>query len=498
MEVIQRIEELIINQLLYNNNYFRKVTPFLKPEYFNDNGEKILFEIIREFSKKYNKCPSRDTLSLMANERRGLSQNDIDLINEYVEKLLDTSVKDVDYDFLLSSTEKWCQERSMHNAILSSMSILNGDSKKDKNVIPELMRDALKISFDSNIGHDYDDAEERYNRLHERRDKIPFDIEALNTITNGGLENKTLNCVLAGTGVGKTALMCHFAANAISQGDDVLYITMEMAEEKIAERIDANLMDIPLDDFAKIDKQTFLGKFKNILNGGGFLRKIFGSKKKGFGKLIIKEYPTGMANVSHFRHLLDELNFKKNFKPRLIIIDYINICSSVRTNLSAGSYSFIKSIAEELRGLAVEYNVPIFTGTQTNRKGASSSDIEMEDTSESFGLPMTLDLYFAMMVNDTLDKAGRVAFKQLKNRYRDKMKNRYFSVGIERAKMRFFHVDDWNRDIEEESLIVADGIEDPLEERTNNVVDMTFEEKKNLLYKTDNKVDLSKFNGIKL
>lgn len=452
MAIVQRTEELILNQLIYNEDYFRKVFPYLKRYYFQERIESLLFDVIADYSKKYNIPPSVDTISLLINEKAGINGDEIGQLNTYITELLahpaDFKTR---FDFIVQQTETFCQEKAMYSAILDSMSIINGDDKKrDKNAIPEIMKEALKVSFDQSIGLDYDDVEERYERLHARRNKIKFDVEALNIITKDGLENKTLNCVLASTGVGKTIFMCHCAASAISQGKNVLYITMEMAEEKIAERIDANLMDVELDDFDKMDKPTFLDKFKKVMSSGGFLRKLFGFSKQKLGKLIIKEFPTGAGNANHFRFLLDELELKKGFRPDFIIIDYINICSSTRILPMAGSYAFIKAIAEELRGLAVEYDVPILTGTQTNRGGFSNSDVEMTDTSESIGLPQTLDLYIALMTNDTLEKAGRIAVKQLKNRYRDFMKNRYFSIGLDKPKMRFFHVEDWNKNIHEE------------------------------------------------
>ena len=467
MAIVQRSEELILNQLLYNDEYYRKVFPHLRDVYFQERIESLLFGVIDQYSKKYNVAPSISTVSLLINEKQGISNDEINEINTYIDELLISPIKDTPkIEFIVDQTEKFCQEKAMYNAIVDSMSIINGDDKKkDKNAIPDLMKDALRVSFNQTIGLDYDDVEERYNRLHERRDKIPFDIEALNVITKGGLEIKTLNCVLAETGGGKSIFMCHCAASALSHGRNVLYITLEMAEEKIAERIDANLMDIDLDDLEKLDKETFIDKFKKVLSGGGFLRKLFGMEKKRLGKLFIKEFPTGAGNANHFRNLLEELALKKNFIPDFIIIDYINICSSARILPMAGSYAFVKSIAEELRGLAVEYKVPILTGTQTNRGGFSNSDIEVTDTSESIGLPQVLDLYIALMSNETLQKAGRVAVKQLKNRYRDVNKNKYFSIGLDKPKMRFFHVDDWNKNIHEEEesnklkpLVIEDDV----------------------------------------
>ncbi len=453
MAVIQRTEELVLNQLLYNEEYYRKVFPHLNNTYFQERIEGLLFDTIKNYADEYSIAPSIDTVSLLINEQDGISEDEISEINTYISELLVTPARTEKLDFIVNQTEKFCQEKAMYNAILDSMGIINGDDiKRDRTNIPDLMRDALKVSFSSNIGLDYSEAEERYDKLHELRDKIPFDIEALNTITNGGLETKTLNCVLASTGVGKTIFMCHCAASAITQGKNVLYITMEMSEEKIAERIDANLMDVELDDFHDMKKDKFIDKFKRVVSGQGFLSRLFGIKKKQkLGRLFVKEFPTGAGNANHFRFLLEELALKKGFVPDFIVIDYINICSSTRILPMAGSYTYVKAIAEELRGLAVENEVPILTGTQTNRGGFSNSDIEMTDTSESIGLPQTLDLYIALMSNETLAKSNRIAVKQLKNRYRDENKNKYFSLGIDKPKMRFFHVDDWNKSVNEES-----------------------------------------------
>lgn len=451
MALLQRTEEMILNQLIYNEEYYRKVYPHLNEAYFQERVELLIFESIRDYVNKYSVAPSVDTVSLLVNQKEGVSGDEIDECNTYISELLTEPAKTEKLDFIVDQTESFCQEKSMYNSILDSMAIINGDDKdRDKNVIPELMKDALKVSFSQDIGLDYNDPEERYERLHRLNSKIPFDIKALNLITKGGLEAKTLNCVLASTGVGKTIFMCHCAASALTQGKNVLYITMEMSEEKIAERIDANLMDVELDDFEKMEKDTFIGKFKKVVSGNGFLSKMFGIKKKQkLGRLFVKEFPTGAGNANHFRFLLDELALKKGFKPDFIVIDYINICASTRISIGGkgGSYQYVKAIAEELRGLAVEYVVPILTGTQTNRSGFDNSDVDMTDTSESIGLPQTLDLYLALMSNDVLAKSGRIAVKQLKNRYRDENKNRYFSLGLDKPKMRFYHVEDWNADL---------------------------------------------------
>lgn len=443
----------MLNQLLYNEEYYRKVYPHIDKAYFHERTESLLFDVIKEYSDTYAIAPSIDTVSLLINDKEGINDDEITEINGYISELLLEPARTKNLDFVVKQTEKFCQEKAMYNAILDSMEIINGeDTKKDKNAIPDIMKEALKVSFNSSIGLDYNEAEERYDKLHELRNKIKFDIEALNVITKGGLEDKTLNCVLASTGVGKTIFMCHCAASALTQGKNVLYITMEMSEEKIAGRIDANLMDVELDDFDKMEKKTFLSKFAKVVDGKGFLSRMFGiKKKKKLGRLFVKEFPTGAGNANHFRFLLDELALKKGFVPDFIVIDYINICSSTRILPMAGSYTYVKAIAEELRGMAVEYEVPILTGTQTNRGGFSNSDIEMTDTSESIGLPQTLDLYIALMSNEQMAKAGRIAVKQLKNRYRDENKNKYFSLGLDKPKMRFFHVEDWDKSMDDDA-----------------------------------------------
>lgn len=442
---IEETPDLILNRLIYDNNFFRKVYPFLKNEYFVSEETKKVFSLISNYVSKYNAPPSYNTLCLLLNELDDLNENLYKSVKLYLKECLSEDIEEeIKEEFLLDITEKFCKDQAMQNAIFESIRIIDGDSDKHPESIPDIVKDALKVSFDSSIGLDYDDVEERYDRLHRKNKKIPFDIEALNIITNGGLEEKTLNCILASTGLGKTAFMCHCAASALTQGKNVLYITLEMAEEKISQRIDANLMDITLDDLETLSKEEYIKKFNRIKKGHGFLSKLFGIKQRSvFGKLYIKEYPTGAGNANHFRFLLDELKLKKDFDVDFILIDYINICSSTRILPMAGSYAFVKSIAEELRGLAVEYNVPILTGTQTNRGGFSSNDIDITDTSESIGLPATLDLYLGFMSNDKLSSAGRIAIKQLKNRYRDENKNKYFSIGIDKPKMRFYHVDDW-------------------------------------------------------
>ena len=465
--LIQRSEELILNGLIHDKDFYRKVYPHLKGEYFGERTESILFDVIKEYSDNYNIAPSADTVSLLVNQKEGISSNEIDDLNEYISKLLITEVK-TDSKFFVDETEKFCQEKAMYNAILDSMSIINGDDKKrDKNAIPELLKDALKISFNSNIGLEYSNAEERYDILHDEKRRLSFGLKALDIITKGGLSPKTLNVILAGIGVGKTLFMCHCAASAISQGKNVLYITMEMSEENISERIDANLMNIELDDFEQMDKETFLGKFKKVLSGNGFLSKLFRIKKKQkLGKLFIKAFPTGVGNANHFRFLLDELRLKKEFIAELVVVDYLNICSSVKVLPSAGMYSYVKSIAEEVRSVGIDYDVPFLSATQTNRGGINNSDLDMTDTSESIALPATTDLYIALSTSDLLEKSNRIAVKQLKNRYRNVNTNTYFMLGVEKAKMRLYHVDDWKKDINNSNLEIDEQDQDFINNQT--------------------------------
>jgi len=487
MALIQRTEELILNQLLYSKEFYRKVYPYLKKGYFHERIEQIIFSEIQNYISEYNDIPSIETISLLVNRKEGISEDELSEINVYISEILSSPVKIDKIEFVIDEAEKFCQDKAMYNAILDSMTILNGeDKKRDKNAIPEMMKDALKVSFSNEIGLDYNDVEERYDRLHRKGKKIAFDIEALNIITKNGFEEKTLNCILASTGVGKTIFMCHCAASALVQGKNVLYITMEMAEEKIAQRIDANLMDIELDNLDTLKKEEYIKNAQKVFKGDNFLSKMFRYKKENvFGRLFIKEYPTASANVNHFRFLLDELYLKKEFIPDFIIIDYINICSSARILLSSGLYSFVKSIAEELRGLAVEYEVPILTATQTNRGGFNNSDVEMTDTSESIGLPATLDFYAALMSNELLERIGRIAIKQLKNRYRDVNKNKYFTIGIDKPKMRFYHVDDWNKTLTEEDSSTTDDLVLANDETFDNYFDKP-------------SIEHTKFDGIKI
>ena len=424
------LQTLILKNLLENDSYTRKVIPFLKKEYFEGHN-KVIFELILTHVSKYNKLPTPEILKVELE-----SSSVSDEVYKSSHEILDEMSRDtqkVEDSWLLDNTEKWCQDRAIYLAIMKSIQIIDGkDDKLTKNSLPELLQDAISVCFDRNIGHDYiDNSNDRYDFYHKVEERIPFDLEYFNKITKGGLPKKTLNIILAGTGVGKSLFMCHHAAACLNMGKDVLYITMEMAEERIAERIDANLMNIPIDQLENIDHNTFRNKITSIVN-------------KTTGKLIIKEYPTGAAHVGHFRALLKELSLKKNFKPDVIFIDYLNICSSSRMKGLGGSintYSYIKAIAEEIRGLAVEFNVPIISATQTTRSGYSNSDVGLEDTSESFGLPATADLMFALISNEELSRLNQILVKQLKNRYNDPNVNKRFVIGVDRSKMRLYDVE---------------------------------------------------------
>jgi replicative DNA helicase len=421
-------EKLILQNILLNEAYTRKVLPFIQPSYFEGSSKKLFLEIAR-FVAKYNKIPTQDTLKVELENSEKLSDNEF---QEIVSNLPQIFRQDepLDEQWLFDTTEKWCQDRALYNAVMESVLVIDGKHQKlDKGALPELLSKALAVSFDTNIGHDYlEDFSARYDYYHRTEEKIPFDIELLNEITRGGLSKKTLNILLAGTGVGKTVTMCHFAASMLAMGYDVLYITMEMSEEKISERIDANLLDVPIDQIENLSKAMFSEKVAKI-------------KKSTTGKLIIKEYPTGQANANHFRALLNELKLKKSFKPQVVFIDYLNICASARMKSMGGainSYTYIKAIAEELRGLGVEFDVPVVSATQTTRTGYTNSDPGLEDTSESFGLPATADLMLALVSNEELERLGQIAVSQLKNRYNDLYKNRKFVIGIDRNKMRLF------------------------------------------------------------
>ena len=423
---MDRIENLILRSLSHSEGFSRKVIPFIKPEYFHDNAERVLFEEIAQYIVKYNSNVTVQALSIEVEQRTDMSDSDIKTIRTILEDFDPVTGTD---EWMIDSTEKWCKKQAIYNALMESVSIANGDSQtKAEDAIPSILSEALGVSFDSNVGHDYiENAEDRWEYYHQKEDKIPFDIDLLNAITKGGLPNKTLNIALAGTGVGKSLFMCHVAASSLMQGKNVLYITAEMAEEKIAERIDSNLLNVNIKDLSELPKQMFE-------------KKIDAVSKKTQGSLVIKEYPTASAHSGHFKSLLNELKLKKNFTPDIIFIDYLNICASsrIRAGANANSYTLVKSIAEEIRGLAVEFNVPIVSATQTTRSGYGNSDVGITDTSESFGLPATADLMIALISTEELEGLNQIMVKQLKNRYNDPTLHKRFVVGIDRAKMRLY------------------------------------------------------------
>jgi len=423
---MDKIEFLILRNLLFNEEYLRKVIPFIKADYFEETTQKVIFEEIWNFVQEYNQATTKEVLCIEIEKRSDINDSTFKEITQLISYLEDVST---DYDWLLDTTEKWCRDRAIYLALMESIALADGkDKEKDRDAIPGILSDALAVSFDTHVGHDYLlDYEARYESYHRKEDKIEFDLEFFNKITKGGLPNKTLNIALAGTGVGKSLFMCHVASGALLDGKNVLYITMEMAEEKIAERIDANLLNVPIQEITDLPKVMFEDKVTKLA-------------QKTQGTLIIKEYPTASAHSGHFRALLNELALKKSFRPDIIFIDYLNICASsrYRGNSTVNSYSYIKAIAEELRGLAVEANVPIVSATQTTRSGYGSSDVELTDTSESFGLPATADLMFALISTEELEGLGQIMVKQLKNRYNDLSIFKRFVVGIDRAKMRLY------------------------------------------------------------
>tara|TARA_S200002703_G_scaffold156210_1_gene161417 strand:+ start:3693 stop:5081 length:1389 start_codon:yes stop_codon:yes gene_type:complete len=426
---MKNIEKTILANLISNEQYARKVLPFIRPEYFQDNNEKIVFDEISKFAIKYSKLPTSISLQVELDNRKDLNEQTYKDITSLVETL---QADPVDEQWLLDTTETFCKDKAVYNAVIDGISIIEGRDKKRKpDALPSLLTDALAVSFDNRVGHDYfKDAEARFEYYHKKEKRIPFDLEFFNKITKGGLPQKTLNIALAGTGVGKSLFMCHMAANCLNQGRNVLYITLEMAEERIAERIDANLMNVSMDDLHDLPKKMYEDKMERV-NG------------KTKGTLIIKEYPTASAHTNHFRALIQELAIKKSFKPDIIFVDYLNICASSRfrggTNIN--SYTMIKSIAEELRGLAVENNLPILSATQTTRSGYGSTDIGLEDTSESFGLPATADFMFALISTEEMQELNQITVKQLKNRYNDPSTNKRFVLGIDRSKMRLYDVE---------------------------------------------------------
>ena len=427
-----KLEQSILRNLVYNEDYLRKVLPFLKDDYFSDRTERTIYNEITSFTETYNTPPTIEALSIAVKEKNNLSDDEVKSCETYLKEIEDHSKDQTEIQWLVDKTEKFCQEKAVYNAVLGAISILDGkDKSKDKCAIPTILSDALAVSFDTTVGHDYlENSDERYEFYHRKEERIPFDLEYFNKITKGGLPAKTLNIALAGTGVGKSLFMCHVAAGAMVQGKNALYITLEMAEEKIAERIDANLLNVTLDDLMDLPKEMYDKKVAKV-------------REKTTGKLIIKEYPTASASVTHFRTLLNELNLKRSFVPDIIFVDYLNICCSSRIKAGANinSYTYVKSIAEELRGLAVEYNVPIVSATQTTRSGFTSSDPGLEDTSESFGLPATADLMFALISSEELEELGQIMVKQLKNRYNDPSYYKRFTVGVDRSKMKLYDIE---------------------------------------------------------
>ena len=454
---MQTIERTALTQLVTNEPYARKVLPFIKGDYFSDKTERTVFEEIAKFVEKYNKIPTQTSLEIEVQGRKDLNEHEYSKVVEVIKTLEST---DVDFDWLVDTTEKFCKDRAVYNAIVEGISIIDGkDKSRDAGAIPSILTEALAVGFDNSVGHDYlEDAQSRFEYYHTVEKKIPFDLDFFNRITKGGLPPKTLNIALAGTGVGKSLFMCHMAANCLSQGKNVLYITLEMAEERIAERIDANLMGVSMEDLHDLPKQMFDSKIDFI-------------NKNTSGTLIVKEYPTASAHSAHFRGLIKELAIKKSFKPDIIFIDYLNICGSSRFKGAANinSYTMIKSIAEELRGLAVETNVPIMSATQTTRSGFSNSDVGLEDTAESFGLPATADLMFALISNEELDALNQIAVKQLKNRYNDPTSNKRFVIGIDRAKMRLFDVtlEEQNGLADSNQTIETDKFAEPVFDNTD-------------------------------
>jgi replicative DNA helicase len=422
------IEKTILSNLIYNDEFTRKALPFLEPEYFTDIVVRKIYNIINDFHLKYNQCPTKEALLVELDDSSGLSDDQVEQAKQVISDF-EEPTEEI-REWVLDKTEKFCQEKAVYNAIMDSIQIMDGKTSQDKGAIPELLSNALAVTFDNNIGHDFiDDADSRFEFYKKKEEKIPFDLDYLNRVTKGGLSRKTLNIALAGTGVGKSLFMCHCAAGNLLQGYNVLYITLEMAEEKIAERIDANLLNTALDELKMLPKEAYDKKLERV-------------SKKTDGKLIIKEYPTASAHTGHFRHLLNELKIKKQFIPDVVYVDYLNICSSHRVKgSSANSYTIVKSIAEELRGLAVEFNVPIISATQTTRSGYSNTDVDLTDTSESFGLPATADFMFALISSEELEDLAQILIKQLKNRYSDPNYNRRFVVGVDRSKMKLYDVE---------------------------------------------------------
>lgn len=429
-----RLEDTILKNLIYFEEYTRKAIPYVKKDYFSEPTDKILFEHIKDFLEKFNSLPTKESLLIEVGNNDNITEDQFQSVSKKISEYFFERDEKPELEWIVSSTEKFCQDRAIYNAVLESIQILDGEknTSKDKGAIPTILSDALAVCFDPYVGHDYiEDADARFHSYHEVEERIPFDLEYFNKITKGGLPRKTLNVILAGTGVGKSLFMCHHAAACLSQGLNALYITLEMAEERIAQRIDANLMNITMDELEQIPKESYDKKLNRV-------------KKMTKGKLIVKEYPTASANVNHFRNLLNELKLKRRFVPDIIFVDYLNIATSSRIKFggSVNTYSYIKSIAEELRGLAVEHDVPIVTATQTTRSGYSNSDVDLTDTSESFGLPATADFMFAIISTEELEDIGQILVKQLKNRYNDPGMHKRFVVGVDRAKMKLFDLEE--------------------------------------------------------
>jgi len=425
---MERIETTILRNLLCNEQFYRKVVPFVKPDYFNETHERVIYEEVWNFASNYELVPTKEVLVINLEARKDLNE---EVYQNAVKTIQGLSEESVEYQWLLDTTEKWCKDRAIYLALLESIKVADGGNPKiSKDAIPAILQEALAVSFDEHVGHDYiENSVERFEFYHKTEEKIPFGLDKFNLITKGGLPNKTLNVALAGTGVGKSLFMCDFAAQCLSAGYNVLYITLEMAEEKIAERIDANLLNVNIKDLVDLPETIFQSRINEL-------------KRKTQGRLIIKEYPTASAHAGHFKGLLNELQLKKTFRPDIIFVDYLNICASARyKGAIVNSYTYVKAIAEELRGLAVEHNVPLVSATQTTRSGFGNSDVDLTDTSESFGLPATADFMFALIATEDLEKDGHILVKQLKNRYNDPTFNKRFLVGVDRAKMKLYNVE---------------------------------------------------------
>jgi len=431
------METVILKNLVLNENYSRKVVPFLQEEYFQDKAERTVFNIVSKFLLKYNNIPTKDAVLISLGDDKTLGDSEFKKCVAISDEMYKEGEKS-DTEWLVEHTEKFCKEKAIYNGIMASIGIIEGkDKEQTQNAIPEIMSKALSVSFDTRVGHDFfEDVDERYEYYHRVEERVPFDLEMFNLITGGGVRKKTLNVVMAASGVGKSAFLCHHAAACLTQNLNVLYITLEMSEEEIAKRIDANLLDTDIHVLEKMPLAMYENKISNL-------------KKTCHGKLIIKEYPTAAANVTHFRNLMEELKIKKKFKPDIIIVDYLNICSCARFKMGNGmnSYTYVKGIAEELRGLAKQFNVPLWSATQVNREGAKSSDMEMTDTSESFGLPQTTDFFIALIETEELAQNGQLMVKQLKNRGNDTTKNRKFLIGVNKSKMKFYDVENSNNNL---------------------------------------------------